>query len=61
MQRTKREVEASLRQKGFQAEEIHHSMFTYYTSEGLRSTVRTSRCKLDQAAYEKHLTETGDL
>jgi len=41
MPRKKRDVEASLLKKGFKKVESDHSYFVYYTSEDLKSRVRT--------------------
>ncbi|MEP7219563.1 MAG: type II toxin-antitoxin system HicA family toxin [Bacteroidota bacterium] len=41
MQRNKRDVEASLRKKGFVQDERHHHYFIYQTLDGRKTTVRT--------------------
>lgn len=41
MQLSKRDVEASLRKKGFREDNRHHHYFIYHTSDGRKSTVKT--------------------
>ena len=39
--RAKRDVEASLKKKGFRADEGDHHWFFYWTADGKKTTVRT--------------------